>query len=120
MAILKNDWYLCDIDSRLLRDLSQRSDKMPLIWFGSYFLLLFAVGTGVVVTWGSSWSMFFVIAYGLIWGCAASGVHETCHKTPFRKRWLNEDIVDVWLDGPNGTRFRSMGTCWTSQLYPLR
>ena len=105
MAILKNDWYLCDIDSQLLRNLSQRSNNKPLIWFGSYFLLLVAVGTAVVATWGSLWTVFFVITYGLIWGCAASGVHETCHKTPFRKRWLNE--LTLWMFG------------WMVQMEPI-
>lgn len=105
MAILKNDWYLCDIDSRLLRNLSQRSDKIPLIWFGSYFLLLIAAGAALAATWGSWWSAIFVIAYGLIWGCAASGVHETCHKTPFRRRWLNE--LTLWTFG------------WMVQMEPI-
>ncbi len=97
MAVLKIDWYPCDIDSRLLRILSQRSNKKPLIWFGSYFLLLVAVGAAIIATWGSLWPVIFVIAYGLIWGCAASGVNETYHITPFRKHWLNES--KLWMFG---------------------
>ena len=97
MATLKNNWYLCAIDKELLNSLSQRSDKLALIWFGSYFLLLAVIGASVVLTWGSWWTWPFTIAYGAIWGCAASGVHETCHKTPFRTRWLNEIVL--WAFG---------------------
>ena len=105
MAKLKNDWYVCSIDKKLLRSLSKRSDKPALIWFGSYFLLLALMGTAVVLTWGSSWAWLFVIAYGAIWGCAASGFHETCHKTPFRTRWLNETAL--WAFG------------WMVQMEPI-
>ncbi len=97
MTVLKNDWYLCDIDSRLLRNLAQRSNKKPLIWFGSYFLQLVAFGAAIIATWRSLWSVNFVIAYGLIWSFAASGVHETGHNTPFRKRWLNKSTL--WMFG---------------------
>ncbi len=97
MATLKNDWFLCEIDRRLLKSLSQRSDRPPLIWFGSFFVLLLAAGAGVILTWGSWWAALFFIVYSMMWGCAASGVHETCHKTPFRTRWLNE--ATLWIFG---------------------
>lgn len=97
MAILKNDWYLCEVDKKLLKTLSQRSDKPALIWFGGYFLILAVAGVAVALTWGSWWAGVFAVIYSLIWGCAASGVHETCHKTPFRSRWLNE--LALWAFG---------------------
>ena len=97
MATLKNDWFLCEIDKQLLKSLSKRSDKLPLIWFSSYFILLIGAGTATVLTWGSGWAVLFIGVYSLIWGCAASGVHETCHKTPFRTRWLNE--LTLWVFG---------------------
>ena len=105
MTKLKNDWYVCSIDKKLLRSLSKRSDKPALIWFGSYFLLLALMGTAVVLAWGSWWAWLFAIAYWAIWGCAASGFHETCHKTPFRTRWLNETAL--WAFG------------WMVQMEPI-
>ncbi len=97
MTTLKNDWYLCEIDKRVLKSLSQRSDLLPLIWFGCYYLLLAIIGGLVIYTWGTLWAVPLFVVYSLIWGCAASGVHETCHKTPFRTRRLNEFIL--WMFG---------------------
>ncbi len=97
MTALKNDWYVCEIDRQLLKSISERRDLLPLAWFGSYFALLVICGIAVTVTWGSWWALIAVFIYSSIWGCAASGVHETCHKTPFRTRWLNE--VTLWAFG---------------------
>ena len=99
MTTLTNDWHRCTIDRKLLKSLSRRSDRPALLWFGGYFLLLAALGMAVVFTWGTWWAWLFVFLYGSVWGCAASGVHETCHGTPFRTRWLNEAMLRVlgWM-----------------------
>ncbi len=97
MTKLTNNYFVCPIDKQLLRTLSRRSDKPALIWFGSYFLLLSLMGAALILTWGTAWAWFFSIVYGALWGCAASGVHETCHKTPFRTRWMNEIVL--WTFG---------------------
>jgi len=113
MSTLKNDWYVCEIDRQLLRSLSQRRNMPPLVWFGSYFALLIVFGIAVAVTWGTWWAVVMTIAYSALWGCAASGVHETCHKTPFRTRWLNETAL--WIFGwmvqmePIATRWGHLG-----------
>jgi len=105
MARLKNDWYLCTIDKKTLKELSKRSDNPALIWFGSYFLLLALAGILVVLTWGTWWTIAPLLIYSAIWGCAASGVHETCHKTPFRTVWFNE--ISLWAFG------------WMAQMEPI-
>ena len=105
MANLKNDWYFCTIDKNTLRTLSTRSDKPALIWFGSYFLLLALAGLLVVLTWGTWWTIAPLLIYSALWGCAASGVHETCHKTPFRTVWFNEIVL--WVFG------------WMAQMEPV-
>ena len=97
MSALQDDWFRCTIDKKLLKSLSRRSDRPALIWFGAYFGLLAALGLGTALTWGSAWSLAFLVPYGLVWGAAASGVHETCHGTPFRSRWLNE--AALWAFG---------------------
>lgn len=97
MGTLNNDWYLCDIDRKLLRTLSKRSDRQALIWFGGHISLLLALGALVTAAWGGAWAIPSLLIYSALWGCAASAVHETCHKTPFRSRWLNEFML--WLFG---------------------
>ncbi|MDE0309140.1 MAG: fatty acid desaturase [Acidiferrobacterales bacterium] len=110
---MKNDWYLCEIDKRLLRLFSERRDGPPMIWFGSYFALLVAFGFAVAMTWGSWWVVAMIIVYSALWGCAASAVHETCHKTPFRTRFFNE--LTLWTFGamvqmePISTRWGHLG-----------
>ena len=105
MARLKNDWYICTIDKNTLKELSKRSDKPALIWFGSYFLLLALAGILVVLTWGTWWTIAPLMIYSALWGCAASGVHETCHKTPFRTVRFNEFVL--WAFG------------WMAQMEPI-
>lgn len=105
MKLQNNNWYLCSIDKDTLRNLSKRSDRIALIWFATYFLLLFALGVTVIVSWGSWLAWPVVLLYGLVWGFAASAVHEMCHKTPFRSRWLNE--LFLWSFG------------WMMQMEPI-
>ena len=77
MAALDNNWYRCKIDKTLLKSLSQRADGPPLLWFGSYFALLLGLALGIVLTWGQPWCWAFIVAYGLVWGATASGVHAS-------------------------------------------
>lgn len=105
MTALNTQWFRCKIDRKLLKSLSERSDTIPLIWFGAYLVLVAGLGAGVVLTWGQPQCIAFIVLQGLAWGAAASAVHETCHGTPFKTRWLNE--AALWIFG------------WMVQMEPI-
>ncbi len=97
MSTLKNNWHRCDIDPKLLKELSKRSDRRAMPWIGGHLALLLIFGTAAVLTWGTWWALPCLLAYCGVWGCATSAVHELCHKTPFRSRWLND--AALWIFG---------------------
>ena len=97
MSDLPQNWFRCEIERKQLKQLSKRNDSMPLLWFGSYIGLVIAAGAVVVVNWDTVWVWLALAVYGALWGLAPSAVHETCHGTPFRSRWLNE--ASLWLFG---------------------
>ena len=97
MTELTQEWHRCQIDKKILKSLSRRNDKTPLLWFGSYILLQILLGIGVAWYWGTWTAVWFYVAYCFVWGFCASAVHETCHGTPFKTRWMNE--AALWLFG---------------------
>lgn len=97
MSDSNTKWFRCKIDKQRLKQLSQRNDRTPLLWFGSYILLVIASGSAVALSWNTPWVWAWLVAYGALWGLAPSAVHETCHHTPFRTRWLNK--ATLWLFG---------------------
>ena len=105
MSELPTDWYRCDIDRELLRELSQRNNRIPIAWFGSYLVLLLGAGAAVAMTWNTAWVWLWLAVYGGLWGLAPFAVHETCHGTPFRSRWLTESCL--WIFG------------WMVQMEPI-
>ena len=105
MSDLPQNWYRCELQRKQLKQLSKRNDVIPLLWFGSYIGLVIASATAVVITWDTGPVWFWLGLYGALWGLTPSAVHETCHGTPFRSRWLNE--ASLWLFG------------WMVQMEPI-
>jgi fatty acid desaturase len=97
MSDTNTEWFRCRIDKQRLKELSQRNDRTPLLWFGSYILLVIASASAVVLSWNTPSVWVWLAVYGALWGLAPSAVHETCHHTPFRRRWLNK--ATLWLFG---------------------
>ena len=92
-------WYRCPIDKKRLKQLMRRSDRPAIIHFSIYFSVLAALGALVAFTWGSAWAVPAMIGYSMVWAFANANVHEACHGTPFRTRWLNETVLFVsgWM-----------------------
>ena len=99
MSIAQEQWFRCDIDHKILKSLSKRSDRPGLIHFGTYFAMLAALAVSVVFVWGSWWALPLLLIYCALWAFANATGHESCHSTTFRSRWLNELLlyVSAWM-----------------------
>lgn len=92
---LKN-WYKPQIDKKILKELSKRSDFKGYvdILFFLFFLLL--SGYFCVLTWGTWWAPLAFLIYGNIFYSKIISIqHETNHETYFRSRWLNKIFYNV-------------------------
>lgn len=90
------EWFHPHIPRQRLKELMRRSDGPALvytaIWLGG--LILSAVLA--ILTWGSWWTLPFLLVYGLLYASASdSRWHETGHGTPFKTRWLSTVIYQV-------------------------
>lgn len=92
-------WYRCPIDKKQLKQLMRRSDGPAIQHFSIYFAVLIALAAALVMAWGTLWAVPAVIVYSMVWAFANANVHETCHGTPFRTRWLNEAVLFIsgWM-----------------------
>lgn len=94
-----DNWYRSDIRKADLKRLMKRDDRAALRHFGGYLGLLVGLGAITWGLWGSYWSLPFYLLYCAVWAFATSVVHEACHGTPFRTRWMNETVLFVsgWM-----------------------
>ena len=99
MANDKQQWFKCELDKKTLKRLMRRQDKPALIHFGLFFGSLILLALITTLLWGSWWAAPVYILYCLIWAFATSAVHETCHGSPFKTRWLNEACLFIsgWM-----------------------
>ncbi len=109
MASTTSQWHRCKIDRKLLKELSQRNDLTPALWFGSYLLLVAGLAAMTVWTWGTPQAWIWAILHGLSWGAISSATHELSHGTPFKTRWMNEAVY--WLMGWMG-QFEPVSNRW--------
>lgn len=65
---LKN-WYKPNVDKKILKDLSKRSDLKGFFDIGIFLLALLISGYLCIVTWGSWLSVFSLLLYGNIFYC---------------------------------------------------
>lgn len=84
------------LERKILRDLSRRSDGPGLAWLGQWFGMLIVTGYGVHLSLHSWWLIPAMLAYGTVLTVPAYALsHECAHGTAFRTRWLNEMLF--WL-----------------------
>ena len=100
-----DEWYVCDIDRKVLKALSRRSDVKGLVYLGTYVLAVVGSGALATLTWGTFWAVPAFLLYAAIFMFADFIQHECIHGTPFRSRWLNETVY--WI------------TCFTSVREPV-
>ena len=89
-------WYKPNVDKKILKELSTRSDLKGLFDMGIFLLALLASGYLCIVTWGSWWSVLSLLLYGNIFYCKVISIqHETNHETYFKSRRLNKFFYHI-------------------------
>ena len=86
-------WYRTPVDHTTLKHLVQTNDWIGLIYLGGFIVALSFSGYLAFLSIDTLWSIPAFLTYGGIWVFATSIVHETCHGTAFRSRWLNETVL---------------------------
>ena len=77
-------WYKPDVDKKILKELSKRSDFRGLLDIGLFIIALIASGYLCIITWGTWWSLLSLFLYGNIFYCKVISIqHETNHETYF-------------------------------------
>lgn len=89
------EWYAAPVPRKRMKDLMKRSDGPAARHFILWAVLLTGTGAGVVLTWGSWWTLAFVVPYGVLWSMSDHHAHELSHGTPFRTRRLNDALFRV-------------------------
>ena len=91
-----NNWYKPNIDKKILKELSKKSDSKGFINILIYLLALTISGYFCFITWGSIWSLLSFFIYGNIFYSKAISIqHETNHETFFKTRRLNKLFYNI-------------------------
>ena len=89
-------WYKPNVDKKILKELSKRSDLKGFFDIAKFLLALLASGYLCIVTWGSWWSVLSLLLYGNIFYCKMISIqHETNHETYFKSRGLNRFFYNI-------------------------
>ena len=86
-------WYRTPVDRTTLKRLVQTNDRTGLVYLGGFVVALGFFGYLAFLSIDTLWSIPAFLVYGGVWVFATSIVHETCHGTAFRSRWLNEAVL---------------------------
>src|SRR3546814_9016015 len=80
-----------------LRALAARSDRKGLVQFGGHLALRAVTGSAVLWaegSWGDSWALApALLAHGIVLVFLFAPLHETIHRTAFRRRALNDAVA---------------------------
>ena len=90
MDVNLDKWHKCQVDIKVLKELSKKSDLKGFQHVSVFFGLLIITGTFAYFTWGTWWSVFWFLIYGNIYCFSNALWHETGHKTAFKSKLLNE------------------------------
>ena len=104
-----NAWYKPNIDKKILKGLSKRSDAKGAIDIFIFSLALLFSGYLCFILWGTWWSIPALLLYGNIFYCKAISVqHETNHETYFKSRRLNKFFYEItsFLGGFESVRWK--------------
>ena len=91
-----NSWYKPEIDKKVLKELSKRSDIKGFFDISLFFIALIFSGYLCMITWGTIWSIPALLLYGNIFYCKMISIqHETNHETYFKSRGLNRFFYNI-------------------------
>lgn len=90
------EWFHPHIPRQRLKELMRRSDGPALVYTAIWLGGLIMTAVMAILTWGSWWTLPFLLVYGLLYASASdSRWHETGHGTPFKTRWLSTVIYQI-------------------------
>ncbi|ALL67805.1 putative hydrocarbon oxygenase MocD [Paraburkholderia caribensis MBA4] len=95
MNIDMHAWHRVDIDRKMLKDFSTRSDARGLAQAGGFFVLVVATGALAWASLGTAWVIPAFLLYGTVFAFSEAAAHELGHGTVFKTRWLNEAVYWV-------------------------
>jgi len=95
MKLELDQWYKPNIDKKILKELTKRSDWQGIKHISVWMLILAFSGYIAFVTWGSWWTILWFLIYGNIYTFCNPIWHECGHKTAFKSRWLNEVFYHI-------------------------
>lgn len=85
-----------ELDRKIVKGLSRRSDKPGLIYVAKWFATLLITGYLVYLSLDTVWLWPAMFVYGTVIALPGYAMsHETAHGTAFRTRWLNETLY--WI-----------------------
>ncbi|MCY4462410.1 MAG: fatty acid desaturase [Albidovulum sp.] len=91
------EWYSAAVPRKEMKALMKRTNREATFHFILWGLLLIGSGVGSVLTWGTWWTVPFLMLYGIMYSMSDHQAHELSHGTPFRIRWLNDFLY--WVNG---------------------
>ena len=91
----ENSWWKPNIDKKILKNLTKRTDGPGWVNTLSYFFVLFFTAFLSIITWGTWWAIPSLLSYGIVTGFAAARWHEYGHRSVFKSRWLNDLFYEI-------------------------
>ena len=89
-------WYKPNLDKKILKELSKRSDLKGFADISLFILALILSGYLSILTWGTWWSIPALLLYGNIFYCKIISIqHETNHETYFKTRGFNKFFYHI-------------------------
>ncbi len=90
-----NSWYQTTVDRTVMKSLRRRTNWQGVVYFSGFLATVTICAYLAHVSLGTVWVVPAFLLYGGVWVFATSVVHEACHGTPFRTRWLNETVLFI-------------------------
>lgn len=93
------DWYRTPVARETLKGLNARSDVKGLLQAGGFLALFCFTGAAAIWTaFNGFWYVtpFLLFLHGTIGSFNINGVHELCHKTVFKTKFLNDFFLRLY------------------------
>lgn len=105
----KSEWFRPVVDRDAVAAISGRGSWHGVAHVIAYFVLLGALGAGVVASWWSWWTLPLLLAYGNVWSLGTVAMeHEALHGTLVPSKRGNRLLTHVggYMCGLEATRYR--------------